>query len=331
MLTDLDTRCHEILARARTGAAVASPAELQQVRASFLGKKGAVTELLQGMRDLSPAERPIAGQRVNALKAELEAMFDRRRQDVEAAALRARAGGPVDLTLPGRRRFRGHLHPITRMSRDMAQVFSGMGFTVASGPQVEDEWFNFDALNMPRTHPARDLQDTFYVTDDVVLRTHTSPVQIRAMRAAKPPLRVICPGPVYRCDWDQTHSPMFHQVEGLWVDERVTFADLKGVIETFIGEMFGKGTKLRFRPSYFPFTEPSAEVDMWFGGRWLEVLGCGMVNPKVFAALDDPAYDPERVQGFAFGMGIERFAMVRYGIDDLRLFYENDVRFLEQF
>ncbi|MCK6529977.1 phenylalanine--tRNA ligase subunit alpha [Myxococcota bacterium] len=331
-MIDLDTRCQEILTRAREGAgSVASPAELQQLRASFLGKKGAVTELLQGMRDLAPAERPVAGQRVNALKAELEALFDQRRRDVEAATLRARAGGPVDLTLPGRGRFRGHLHPITRTARDMAQVFGGMGFTLAAGPQVEDEWFNFDALNIPRTHPARDLQDTFYVTDDVVLRTHTSPVQIRAMRAAKPPLRVICPGPVYRCDWDQTHSPMFHQVEGLWVDENVTFADLKGVIETFIGEMFGKGTKLRFRPSYFPFTEPSAEVDMWFGGRWLEVLGCGMVNPKVFAALGDPAYDPERVQGFAFGMGIERFAMVRYGIDDLRLFYENDVRFLEQF
>ncbi len=332
MLVDLQSRCDDLARQAREEAVrVLLPADLQQAKASFLGKKGSVTGLLAALRDLTPAERPLAGQLINALKADLEALFDQRREEVEARALRAKAGGALDLTLPGRGAWTGHLHPLTQTIRDIVAIFTGMGFSIAEGPQVEEEWFNFDALNIPRSHPARDMADTFYVSDDVVLRTHTSPVQIRTMKAGPPPIRIICPGPVYRCDWDPTHSPMFHQVEGLWVDDRATFSDLKGVLYTFLQEFFGKGTKVRFIPTYFPFTEPSAQVDMWFGNRWLEVLGCGMVNPKVFAALEEPAYHPSRVQGFAFGMGVERLAMVRHGIDDLRLFFDNDLRFLEQF
>jgi phenylalanyl-tRNA synthetase alpha chain len=332
---------------------------LEELRVRFLGKKGELSAVLRGMGQLSAEERPRVGEVANRVKDEVESLLDGARRRLEAAKLEAElAGPPIDVTLPPRRLLpRGHRHPITRATEEISGIFARLGYEVAGGPEIELDWYNFEALNIPADHPARDMQDTFYVEEStlrhgvepgtVLLRTHTSPVQIRAMkRIGKPPVRIICPGRVYRSDYDQTHSPMFHQVEGLCVDEGITFADLKGTLAAFARAYFGPGTRTRFRPSYFPFVEPGAEVDVSCSicggsgrkdGRrcgtcketgWLEVLGAGMVHPKV---LENGGIDPKRYTGFAFGMGVERMAMLRYGIDDLRLYYENDLRFLEQF
>jgi phenylalanyl-tRNA synthetase alpha chain len=318
-----------------------SGSDLEQVRVKYLGKKGLLTQLLRSMASLPPAERPVVGREANEAKARIEAELDRRLGVALQAARRARlAADLVDLTLPGRRVEPGQIHPLSRVLDEIVNVFVGLGFTVAEGPEVELDHYNFEALNIPRDHPARDMQDTFYVSDEVLLRTHTSPVQIRTMLAQKPPVRIICPGTVYRRDADITHSPMFHQVEGLAVDRDISMGDLKGTLELFARELFGSESRIRFRPSFFPFTEPSAEVDVLCflcqgggcrvckGSGWLEILGCGMVHPQVFRNV---GYDPEEVTGWAFGMGVERVAMLKYGVDDIRLFFENDLRFLAQF
>ncbi len=364
---------------------------LEELRVRFIGKKGELSAVLRGMGQLSAEDRPRVGEVANRVKAEVEGLLDQAKDRLQAKKLDAElAGPPIDATLPGRALVaRGHRHPITRAAEDIAAIFARLGYEVASGPEIELDWYNFEALNIPPDHPARDMQDTFYVDEStlrhgvepgtVVLRTQTSPVQIRAMqRIGKPPIRIICPGRVYRSDYDQTHSPMFHQVEGLCVDEGITFADLKGTLAAFARAYFGPATRTRFRPSYFPFVEPGAEMDVscsicggngLIGGAlgpaqgsgpraptnpplapgqahppapalaprrcgtckgtgWLEVLGAGMVHPKV---LENGGIDPKRNTGFAFGMGVERMAMLRYGIDDLRLYFENDLRFLEQF
>jgi phenylalanyl-tRNA synthetase alpha chain len=315
-------------------------AELRDLRARYLGRTGLLTAASRDMGRLTAGERPRVGQAVNEVKRGLEEAFDeaeRRRATADRASRLVRER--VDVTLPGRRPPIGGMHPITQITERAIGIFSGLGFMVAEGPDIETDYYNFDALNIPRGHPARELQDTFYVTEDVVLRTHTSPVQIRTMKRLRPPLRVIAPGTVYRCEDDVTHSPMFHQIEGFMVDRGVTFGDLKGVLTAFVQEMFDHGTRLRFRPSYFPFVEPGAEVDIecfFCKGRgcrvcksgWLEILGCGMIHPAVFRAV---GYDPAAHTGFAFGMGMERVTMLRLGVNDLRLFYENDQRFLEQF
>ncbi len=316
-------------------------AALEQLRVDFLGKKGRVTELLKGLGQLSAEERPAAGARINVVKQELQALINERKAALEAAALAEQLDREtLDVTLPGRGQSTGGIHPVTRTIERMEDFFAAVGFEVVEGPEIEDDYHNFEALNIPAHHPARAMHDTFYVDPTTVLRTHTSPVQVRVMENSQPPLRVICPGRVYRCDSDLTHTPMFHQVEGLLVDERSSFADLKGLIEDFLRVFFEKDLSVRFRPSYFPFTEPSAEVDIQCvncagaGCRvcsqtgWLEVMGCGMVHPRV---LEGSGIDPERYTGFAFGMGVERLAMLRYGVNDLRLFFENDLRFLEQF
>jgi phenylalanyl-tRNA synthetase alpha chain len=323
---------------------------LETLRLKYLGRNGSLNAVLRELGRLPPEERPAMGALANEVKGAVTAALGARAEALEQARLeRALAEGRVDVTMPGRARPRGHVHPLRAMEDEIVDVFVAMGFQVVEGPEVEDDFHNFGALNIPPDHPARDMQDTFYVAgaDDVLLRTHTSPVQIRAMRAMRPPLRVIVPGTVYRRDDpDATHSPMFQQVEGLWVDERVTFADLKGTLVHFLQRLFGAGTPVRFRPSFFPFTEPSAEVDIGCvrcaaaargadagcrvckGTGWLEILGCGMVHPNVLRAVE---YDPERVRGFAFGMGIDRPLLLRLGLDDLRLFYDNDLRFLGQF
>jgi len=332
---------------------------LEELRVRFLGKKGELSAVLRGMGQLSAEERPRVGEVANRVKDDVEALLDGAKARLAAAKLEAElSGSPIDVTLPPRGLLpRGHRHPITRATEEIAGIFARLGYEVASGPEIELDWYNFEALNIPPDHPARDMQDTFYADEStlrhgvepgtVLLRTHTSPVQIRAMkRIGTPPVRIICPGRVYRSDYDQTHSPMFHQVEGLCVDEGITFADLKGTLAAFARAYFGPGTRTRFRPSYFPFVEPGAEVDVSCsicGGTgkkdgkrcgtcketgWLEVLGAGMVHPKV---LENGGIDPKRYTGFAFGMGVERMAMLRYGIDDLRLYFENDLRFLEQF
>lgn len=335
-------RLEEMLRTARAAADGAdSEAALQEVRVRFLGKKGELTAIMKGMGLLAPEERPLVGALANLAKEELEALFDNRQQAVRRAEISRRlASERLDVTLPGRRTFAGTKHPITLVTEEITEIFSALGFGVAEGPEVEKDFYNFEALNMPKDHPARDMQDTFYVSDDVVLRTHTSPVQIRTMLRHAPPVRVIAPGTVYRRDSDITHSPMFHQIEGFLVDRHVTFGDLKGILTTFLTQFFGQGVQVRFRPSFFPFTEPSAEVDIQCvicGGSgcrvcknsgWLEILGSGMIDPEVFKAVD---YDPEVYSGFAFGMGLERIAMLRYGVNDLRLFFENDLRFLKQF
>jgi phenylalanyl-tRNA synthetase alpha chain len=315
--------------------------DLQQVRARFLGRKGELTAVMKGMGDLPAEQRPAFGAFANQVKERLEALFDTRLAELRTLELQRRLSAErVDVTLPGRRLRRGSKHPITQVTEELVGIFAGLGFGVAEGPEVERDFYNFEALNIPRDHPARDMQDTFYVSDDVVLRTHTSPVQVRTMLNQAPPVRIVAPGTVYRRDSDITHSPMFHQIEGFLVDRKVTFGDLKGILTTFINEYFGTGTGVRFRPSFFPFTEPSAEVDIQCvicgGGGcrvckqsgWLEILGSGMIDPEVFKAV---GYDPEVYTGFAFGMGIERIAMLKYGVNDLRLFYENDLRFLRQF
>lgn len=316
---------------------------LQDVRVKYLGKKGEVTALLKGLGKLSPEERPKMGALVNAVRQALEEEIDALKTSMEVAAMNARLEEEkIDITLPGRAPKTGHIHPLTTVNEMIEDFFMKMGYTVEEGPEIEQDHFNFECLNLPKDHPARDMQDSFYITENFLLRTHTSPVQARTMQRHEPnsPIRMIAPGKVYRWDYDATHSPVFHQVEGLIIDEHITFADLKGTIETFLRHMFGDDTKVRFRTSFFPFTEPSAEVDIscvMCGGEgcrvcshtgWLEILGCGMVHPRV---LELNGYYPNKVKGFAFGMGVERIAMLLYGIGDLRLFFEDDIRFLEQF
>ncbi|KKM10211.1 phenylalanine--tRNA ligase [Clostridiales bacterium PH28_bin88] len=317
--------------------------ELNQVRVKFLGKKGDLTQVLRGMGQLSPEERPVVGQLANRVRDHIESRLDLRREELCRAERNARLAAEVlDVTLPGKPVIMGRNHPLTQVVNQIKEIFTGMGYTIAEGPEIELDYYNFEALNLPKDHPARDMQDSFYITDEMLLRTHTSPVQVRTMEKMVPelPIRIICPGKVYRRDDDATHSPMFHQVEGLLVDERVTLADLKGTLLAFARQMFGEDRQIRLRPSYFPFTEPSAEVDISCimcggtgcrvcgGSGWLEILGCGMVHPRV---LENVGYDPQKVSGFAFGMGVERITMLKYGIDDLRLLFENDVRFLSQF
>ena len=315
---------------------------LEELRVSFLGKKGALTALLKGLGQLSADERPKAGAEINAVKQQLNDRLNARRESLEANALATRlAAEAIDVTLPGRRAESGALHPITRTIQRMEVFFGAMGFDVVEGPEIEDDYHNFEALNIPAHHPARAMHDTFYVDDSHVLRTHTSGVQVRTMETQEPPIRIICPGRVYRCDSDLTHSPMFHQVEGLLIDKTSNFGHLKGLLEDFLHAFFERDDlSVRLRPSYFPFTEPSAEVDIQCvkcsgeGCRvcshtgWIEVLGCGMVNPKV---LQMSGIDPDVYRGFAFGMGVERLSMLRYGIGDLRLNFDNDLRFLAQF
>ena len=317
-------------------------AALEELRVSYLGKRGALTGLLKNLGQLSAEERPKAGAEINAVKQQLNEQLNARKASLHGAALAAQlAEEAIDVTLPGRRAETGSLHPITRTIQRMETFFSSMGFEVVEGPEIEDDYHNFEALNIPAHHPARAMHDTFYVDDTHVLRTHTSGVQVRTMEAQPPPIRVICPGRVYRCDSDLTHSPMFHQVEGLLIDETSNFGHLKGLLEDFLQAFFERDDlSVRLRPSYFPFTEPSAEVDIQCvkcsgaGCRvcshtgWIEVLGCGMVNPKV---LEMSGIDPDKYRGFAFGMGVERLSMLRYGIGDLRLNFDNDLRFLAQF
>jgi phenylalanyl-tRNA synthetase alpha chain len=311
-------------------AACSDPVALENVKARYLGKSGRLTELLKSLGALSAAERPTAGARINTAKAQLEAALSRRRDELSDQKLAQQlAGEALDVSLPGRGRRVGGLHPITRTIDRIEALFRSIGFAVADGPEIEDDFHNFTALNTPEDHPARSMHDTFYVDGGLVLRTHTSPIQVRYMEAHQPPIKIIAPGRVYRVDSDATHSPMFHQVEGLWIDEHVTFADLKSVFTEFLRRFFERDDlKVRFRPSFFPFTEPSAEIDMSFGEGWLEISGAGQVHPNVLQAV---GIDPERYQGFAFGMGPDRLAMLRYGVNDLRLFYENDLRFLGQF
>jgi len=315
--------------------------ELQQVRARYLGRKGEITAVMKGMGQLSQEERPLVGALANEVKDRLEAAFTVRQESLRLELTQQKLDSEsLDVTLPGRKQGRGYKHPITKVTEEIVAIFSSLGFGVAEGPEIEKDFYNFEALNIPKDHPARDMQDTFYVSEEVVLRTHTSPVQIRTMLKQAPPVRVIAPGTVYRRDSDVTHSPMFHQIEGFLVDRNVTFGDLKGILTTFITEFFGQNVDVRFRPSFFPFTEPSAEVDIQCvicGGSgcrvcgqtgWLEILGSGMIDPEVFKSVN---YDPVEYSGFAFGMGIERIAMLKYGVNDLRLFFENDMRFLKQF
>jgi phenylalanyl-tRNA synthetase alpha chain len=311
--------------------ACSDPAALENAKARYLGKSGALTELLKGLGKLSAAERPAAGAAINVAKQELESALAARRAALADARLAEKlAADALDVSLPGRGRGMGALHPLTRVQERVETLFHSLGFAVADGPEIEDDFHNFTALNTPENHPARSMQDTFYVEDGMVLRTHTSPIQVRYMETHRPPIKIIAPGRVYRVDSDATHSPMFHQVEGLWIDRDVTFADLKGTLTEFLRRFFERDDlKVRFRPSFFPFTEPSAEIDMAFGdGGWLEIAGSGQVHPNVLRAVN---IDPEEYQGFAFGMGPDRLAMLRYGVDDLRLFYENDLRFLRQF
>jgi phenylalanyl-tRNA synthetase alpha chain len=343
----------------RAIAAAADDRAVEDLRVRFLGKKGEISAVLRGMGQLAPEERPRVGEAANRLRDQVEELLVRARERLEAVRLEAELqGSRVDVTLPGRRLLpRGHRHPVTRATEEIVSIFLRLGYQVATGPEIELDWYNFEALNIPADHPARDMQDTFYVDAStlgpgaadgtVLLRTHTSPIQIRAMkRAGGPPIRVVAPGRVYRSDYDQTHTPMFHQVEGICVGPGITFADLKGTLGAFARAFFGPDTRTRFRPSYFPFVEPGAEADVSCslcggggsrdgarcgtckGSGWLEVLGSGMVHPKV---LENVGFDPGQVTGFAFGMGVERLAMLKYGIGDLRLFYENDLRFLGQF
>ncbi|MFT5924054.1 MAG: phenylalanyl-tRNA synthetase alpha chain [Paraglaciecola sp.] len=303
---------------------------LDAVRVDFMGKKGRMTELLKGLGKLTNEERPAAGQKINQAKQKIQQLIHARGTLLQTQELNQKlAGETIDVSLPGRGQGRGGLHPVTRTINRIESFFGELGFSVKTGPEVEDGFHNFDALNIPANHPARADHDTFYFNPDVMLRTQTSGVQIRTMEVEEPPLRIISPGRVYRNDYDQTHTPMFHQVEGLMVDKNVSFAELKGILHDFLNNFFEQDLQVRFRPSYFPFTEPSAEVDvMGKNGKWLEVLGCGMVHPNVLKAVN---IDPEIYTGFAFGMGVERLTMLRYEVNDLRAFFENDLRFLKQF
>jgi phenylalanyl-tRNA synthetase alpha chain len=316
-------------------------AGLQQLKIKYLGKKGLLTSKLRSLSTIPAEERPAYGRLINDLKVLIDAEIEAKESGLKKAehdkkfALEA-----LDVTLPGKYISPGRAHPLSQVLKEITDIFVSMGFDVEVGPEVELDYYNFEALNIPRDHPARDMQDTFYITDDVIMRTQTSPVQVRTMEKRKPPLKIISPGKVYRCDADVTHSPMFHQVEGLMVDTDISFSDLKGVLEIFVHRMFSKDTPVRFRPSFFPFTEPSAEIDIGCilcggagcrvckGSGWLEVLGAGMVHPRVFEMV---GYDPEVYTGFAFGLGVERITMLKYAVDDIRLFYENDIRFLGQF
>lgn len=322
-------------------ATVTNNGQLEAFRIQFLGRKGDFSNAMKGLGQAPVADKPRLGQMANAAKKEIETLYlEKKQQLMNGPDGSARLEGSLDLSLPGRRPVQGKLHPITQIMHEVCSIFEGLGFSVAEGPDVEDDHYNFEALNIPAHHPARDMHDTFYVSDSILLRTHTSPMQARIMESQQPPLRVIAPGKVYRCDSDITHTPMFHQVEGFLVDRDVSFADLKGILTIFTQKMFEEELELRFRPSFFPFTEPSAEVDIACvicGGSgcrvckrtgWLEILGAGMIDPEVFKKV---GYDPEVYSGFAFGLGIERIAMLKYGIDDIRLYYENDLRFLSQF
>ncbi|MBN1574403.1 MAG: phenylalanine--tRNA ligase subunit alpha [Deltaproteobacteria bacterium] len=313
--------------------------DVESIRVKYIGRKGELTSILRDMKDVPDEERPKVGKIANEIKEALINAVDERFEFHKEGGLE-KGKKPIDFTLPGRRSFMGKKHPITLVYDQIVEIFLGMGFELAEGPEVELDYYNFEALNMPRHHPARDMQDTFYIDDERLLRTHTSPVQIRVMESQPPPVKIIAPGKVYRPDYDVSHSPMFHQVEGLMVGDDISMGDLKGVLTLFVHRMYGEHVDLRFRPSFFPFTEPSAEVDIMCvickgkgcrvcsGTGWLEILGSGMVDPNVFKMV---GYDPEEVTGFAFGMGIERIAMLKYGIDDIRLFFENDIRFLKQF
>lgn len=334
-LDDLQRKAEAELANAK------SEGELIEIKTRYLGRKGLLTGLLRHIGQVESDERPLFGKRSNEIKTALTEQIDKSLSAIsilkkDEILLHDR----IDVTLPGRSIRYGKVHPVIRVCREICDIFAGLGFAVVEGPEVELDYYNFEALNIPKDHPARDMQDTFYVEDNIVLRTHTSPVQVRTMEKQKPPVRILSPGRVYRPDSDISHTPMFHQIEGLLVDRGITFGDLKGVLTSFVTQMFGEDTALRFRPSFFPFTEPSAEVDIrcvicrGAGCRvcsqsgWLEILGSGMVDPEVFKNVD---YDPEEFTGFAFGLGLERIAMLKYGISDIRLFFENDMRFLEQF
>jgi phenylalanyl-tRNA synthetase alpha chain len=321
--------------------ATATRSELQQLKVKYLGKKGLVTTKLRTLSAISPEIRPAYGKTVNEVKVYIEEEIDRIESLLKSEEYKRRIlSEAIDITLPGKFTPFGREHPITRILSEITAIFVSMGFEIAEGPDVEHDYYNFEALNFPKDHPARDMQDTFFISDDVVLRTHTSPVQVRVMEKRKPPLKIVAPGKVYRCDADVSHTPMFHQVEGFIVDTDIAFSDLKGVLEAFIHSIFSAETPVRFRPSFFPFTEPSAEVDIgciFCSGKgcrvckhtgWLEILGAGMINPRVFEMV---GYDPEVYTGFAFGMGVERITMLKYSIDDIRLFFENDLRFLKQF
>jgi len=304
--------------------------DLDQVKAKYLGKTGVLTEALKSLGKLAAEDRPKVGAEINLVKQGVEEALEKRREAIlNAFQAKQLAEESLDVTLPSRKEDQGTLHPVTQTLHRVESLFHSIGFSVAHGPQIESDFYNFTALNIPESHPARAMHDTFYIDESYVLRTHTSPVQIRHLEKNKPPLKIISPGRVYRVDSDATHSPMFHQVEGLWVDQQVSFADLKGVIEDFLQNFFeNKELKVRFRPSYFPFTEPSAEMDMSWKGGWLEIGGCGMVHPEVFKHV---GIDSNQYQGFAFGLGIERLTMLRYGVQDLRHFFNNDLRFLQQF
>jgi len=319
-------------------AAASSRSHVNDISIRYLGRKGLVTQFLRSISNLPPEDRPGAGKKANETKQKLDALI--RKKLLELDTGKPEKADRIDVSLPGRPISAGSLHPITQITRQICDIFTRLGFEIAEGPEVESDYYNFEALNIPKNHPARDMQDTFYISENIVLRTHTSPIQVRYMQVHKPPLRIVAPGKVYRCDSDLTHTPMFHQVEGLLVAEGITFGDLKGILTTFVQQMFDDRTALRFRPSFFPFTEPSAEVDILCvicrgkGCRvcsqsgWLEVLGSGMVHPAVF---ENVGFDTPRYTGFAFGMGVERLAMLKYGIDDIRKFFENDFRFLRQF
>ena len=318
-------------------AASGDMAALDQVRVQYLGKKGEISALMKNLGNVAPEDRPKVGAVINEARGKVQDALNARKESLESEALNAKlASETVDVTLPGRAVQEGSLHPVTRTLERIEGFFANAGYQVAEGPEIEDDFHNFEALNIPSHHPARAMHDTFYFDAGTLLRTHTSPVQVRTMESQEPPIRIICPGRVYRCDYDQTHSPMFHQVEGLLVDKGISFADLKGTIQEFLSVFFERDLVIRLRPSYFPFTEPSAEIDIeWVietpegtKRRWLEVGGCGMVHPEVFKHVN---IDPEEYTGFAFGMGVERLAMLRYGVNDLRLFFENDLRFLQQF
>ncbi len=315
---------------------------LEELRVRYLGKKGTLTSILKQMKDLSNEERPVIGKLANEVRSNIEKAISTRTEELKKLELEHRLRAEaIDVTMPGKKQAVGHRHPLSVTLSNLEEIFLGMGFSIAEGPEVEYDYYNFEALNIPKDHPARDDQDTFYITDNILLRSQTSPVQVRTMEKQKPPIRIIAPGRVYRSDAvDATHSPLFHQIEGLVVDKNITFADLKGTLETFIKRLYGEDSVVRFRPHHFPFTEPSAEVDMQCfnchgegcrickGEGWIEILGCGMVHPKV---LSNCGIDPEEYSGFAFGIGLERIAQRQFNVDDMRLYYENDVRFLEQF
>jgi len=334
-------RASEILEEGKLALSQASDLqEVEALRVKLLGRKGAVTSLLHGLKDLSPEERPNAGQVANQVKEELSRLLEVRVEELKQSSWLDQVEVAPDPTLPGRPDELGHLHILNRTLQEIENIFSTLGFSIAEGPEVETDYYNFTAMNFPPNHPARDMHDTFFIGKDLLLRTHTSPVQVRLMERQKPPIRAIMPGKTYRCDDDATHSPMFHQVEGLVVDEKISFVDLKAILTLFVRRMFGENSRLRFRPSFFPFTEPSAEVDMSCvkcqgkgcslckGTGWIEILGSGMVHPAVLKA---GGVDAQRFTGFAFGMGVERVAMIKHGIDNMRYFFENDIRFLDQF